>query len=61
MFEHDNVARGVVIMQSTMPVAVFNYLFALMYRNRPEEVAGMVLTSTLFAMLWLPLLVAVLT
>jgi predicted permease len=61
LFPHDNVARGVVIMQSAMPVAVFNYLFAAMYRNDPEEVAGMVLTSTLLALLWLPLLVAVLT
>jgi hypothetical protein len=61
LFRHDNVARGVVIIQSAMPVAVFNYLFAMIYRNEPEEVAGMVLTSTLLALLWLPLLVALLT
>ena len=42
-------------------VALFNYLFAAIYRDEPEEVAGMVLISTLLALLWLPLLVAVLT
>jgi len=61
VFDLDGVARGVVIIQSAMPVAVFNYLFAMIHRNQPEEVAGMVLTSTLLAMLWLPLLVAALT
>jgi predicted permease len=61
LFPHDHLARGVVIIQSAMPVAVFNYLFAAIYRNDPEEVAGMVLTSTLLALFWLPVLVAVLT
>lgn len=61
VFDLDGVARGVVVIQSAMPVAVFNYLFAMIHRNQPEEVAGMVLTSTLLAMLWLPLLVAALT
>ncbi|WP_448206788.1 AEC family transporter [Azospirillum sp. sgz302134] len=48
--------RGVVLLQSTMPVAVFNYLWALRYNNAPEEVAGMVLGSTAIAFLTLPLL-----
>lgn len=61
MFHDDSMAKGVVILQSAMPVAVFNYLFAAIYRNRPDEVAGMVLVSTLMAMLWLPVLVAILT
>ncbi len=57
----DGVHRGVVIVESAMPVAVFNYLFAAMYDNQPEEVAGMVLVSTILAYLGLPLLVAALT
>jgi predicted permease len=49
-------ARGVLIVQSTMPVAVFNYLFAMAYNRRPEEVAGIVLISTLISFATLPLL-----
>ncbi len=51
--------RGVVLVQSSMPVAVFNYLWALRYNNAPEEVAALVLGSTLMAFLGLPLLLAV--
>ncbi len=46
--------RGVVLIEATMPVAVFNYLFAQRYDNRPEEVAGMVLSSSLMALVLLP-------
>lgn len=52
------VARAIIILQSAMPVAVSNYLFALMYKRRPEEVAGMVLISTAIAFLGLPVLLA---
>jgi predicted permease len=49
-------ARGVVLVQTAMPVAVFNYLFAAKYNQRPEEVAGVVILSTLTSFLTLPLL-----
>jgi predicted permease len=49
-------ARGVLIVQSTMPVAVFNYLFAKAYNRRPDEVAGIVLISTAISFATLPLL-----
>ncbi|MCW2248822.1 putative permease [Azospirillum fermentarium] len=52
----DGAMRGVVVLQSAMPVAVFNYLWALRYNNAPEEVAGMVLFSTAMAFAGLPLL-----
>lgn len=51
-------AAGVLLVQSAMPVAVFNYLFAKMYGNAPEEVAGTVVVSTLLTYLCLPLLVS---
>ena len=51
-------ARGVALIQSSMPTAVFNYLFALRYDNRPDEVAGMVVVSTLMSFALLPLLMA---
>ena len=52
----DGVAASVLILQATMPVAVFNYLFAQRYDTKPEEVAGIVVISTLLSFLTLPLL-----
>ena len=54
------VAAAVVILQSAMPVAVSSYLFARMYEREPEEVAGMVLVSTLLSFAMLPVLLALL-
>ncbi|WP_029010975.1 AEC family transporter [Azospirillum halopraeferens] len=47
---------GVVVLESAMPVAVFNYLWAQKYGNAPEEVAGMVLGSTALSFVALPVL-----
>ncbi|OSQ43417.1 AEC family transporter [Thalassospira sp. MCCC 1A01428] len=52
----DGAARGVVILQCSMPVAVFCYLFAQLYDNDPEEVAGVVIASTFLAAISLPAL-----
>jgi predicted permease len=54
----DGPARGTVLIQSAMPTAVFNYLFALQYDNRPDDVAGIVLVSTVLSFATLPLLLA---
>ena len=54
----DGIAAGVVILQCAMPIAVFCYLFAQLYNQEPEEVAGLVIMSnfigfaTLPALLW---------
>jgi len=56
VFGMEGAARGVLILQCAMPVAVFNYLFALQYGNQPEEVAGTVVISTALSFLTLPLL-----
>ena len=47
---------GVVIVECSMPVAVFNYLFALRYNRSPEAVAGSVVLSTVIGFCLLPLL-----
>lgn len=52
------VSRSVVLLQSAMPIAVFNYLLALRYNRHPEEVAAMVLISTVIAFIGLPFLLA---
>jgi malate permease and related proteins len=57
-FGLDGKARGVMMIESSMPAAVFNYLFASLYGNRPDEVAGVVLVSTLLSVLTLPLVLA---
>ncbi len=51
--------RGVLILQCAMPVAVVNYLFALRYNRRPEQVASMVVATTLIAYAMLPLVLVV--
>jgi predicted permease len=52
----EGAARGVLIVQSSMPVAVFAYLFAVRYERKPEEIAGAVVISTVLSFLTLPLL-----
>jgi len=37
---------------------VFNYLYARMYDNRPDEVAGVILVSTLMSAVTIPLVLA---
>jgi predicted permease len=55
-FALEGVAAGVVLIQTSMPVAVFNYLFAQYYDNKPAEVAGLVIVSTTLSFATLPLL-----
>ena len=54
LFGLAGVARGVLILQCAMPVAVHNYVFAQVYRRSPETVAGMVVMSSLLACFTLP-------
>jgi len=49
-------ATGVLAIQSAMPVAVFNYLFAQLYRREPTEVASIIVLSTLISFATVPLL-----
>ncbi len=52
--------RVAFVLQCAMPVAVYNYLFAQMYNNDPEEVASLVIVSTVLSVLTTPILLAVL-
>ena len=56
LLDLSGVARGVLILQCSMPAAVFNYLFAQRYARAPEEVASIVVVSTLLGFAGLPLL-----
>ena len=55
-FGLEGVARAVIIVQSTMPVAITSYLFSQKYSRKPDEVAGMVLVSTAVSLVTLPVL-----
>ena len=52
------VERGVVLLQSSMPVAVFTYILSLRYERDYQEVAAMVVTSTAMAFISLPIILA---
>jgi predicted permease len=52
------VAQGVLVLQGAMPAAVFSYLFAARYERDADDIAGIVLMSTLLGALTLPLLVS---
>ncbi|WP_110686825.1 AEC family transporter [Salinicola aestuarinus] len=52
------VAASAVALQMSMPVAVYNYLFAQRSRQEPEYVASLVFCSTLLALLYVPLILA---
>ena len=56
LFDLEGLVRAVVILQSAMPVAVSNYLFAAVYKREPAEIACMVLISTGITFVTLPLL-----
>jgi predicted permease len=51
----EGVARGVLVIQSAMPAAVLNYLFAVRYGNDPQDVAAIVVISTVMSVLALPI------
>jgi malate permease and related proteins len=53
-------AKNVVLLQSIMPAAVFNYLLALKFDRDPNAVAGIVVASTAMALVAVPLLLALL-
>lgn len=49
---------SVLVLQAVMPAPVTNYLLALKYDADPEEVAGLVVVSTLLSILIIPLTLA---
>lgn len=58
LLEVDGLTRKVLILQASMPVGVLNYLFAHRYARTPEQVASLVLVSTLLSVVSIPVLLA---
>jgi hypothetical protein len=56
VFRFDHDARGVFVLQCSMPVAVFNYMLAERYHRSPVENAELLMVSTLLSLVTLPLI-----
>jgi len=56
LFGLTGTMRGVVIIESSMPLAVFNFLLAARYDRHPEDIAGAILISTVLSFLTMPAL-----
>jgi len=54
----EGTARGVLVLDCAMPVAVFNYMFATKYERAPGAVASTVVLSTLLSFVTLPVVLA---
>ena len=52
------IALGVLVVQMTTPVAVTSYLLAEKYGAKADEVAGLVVVSTVLSVIILPLILA---
>jgi predicted permease len=57
VFQLTGVMRGVILVESAMPVAVFNFLLAARYDRHAEDVAGAIVVSTLISFLTMPALI----
>ncbi|GHC22335.1 AEC family transporter [Aidingimonas halophila] len=53
------LAHTILVLQMSMPIAVYNYLFAQRAKREPQYVAALVFCSTLLSFLYLPVLLAV--
>ena len=59
LFGLTGATRGVLIIQSAVPTAVFVYLFAARHDVVPDEVASVVLVSTFLSFVTLPLILVI--
>jgi len=56
LFGLEGVARGVLIIETAVPVAVFNFLLAMRHNRDSVEVSGLILVTHLAAIIYLPIL-----
>lgn len=54
IFKLDELASGVLLLQSTTPVGVFNYVLARHYAREPDQVAGLIFASTILSIVTIP-------
>lgn len=56
----EGIARGVLIIETVVPVAVFNYLLAIKHGRDSSEVSGMILVTHIGAIFYLPFVLGLL-
>jgi hypothetical protein len=56
LFGFEGAERGAFVLQCAMPVAVYNYVYSQIYNTRPEEIASLVVVSTLLSVISVPVL-----
>lgn len=56
----EGTARGVLIIETVVPVAVFNYLLAVKHGRDAAEVSGLILMTHIGAVFYLPIVLAAL-
>jgi len=61
VFGFEGAERGAFVLQCAMPVAVYNYVYSQIYNTRPEEIASLVVVSTVLSVITVPALLLVLT
>jgi len=59
-FGFTGAARGVLVLQTVVPVAVFNFLLTMRHGRDSSEVAGLILVTHLGAIFYLPLVLGLL-
>jgi malate permease and related proteins len=57
-FQLPSVALGVLVLQVATPVAVTSYMLAEKYNAKSDEVAGLVVVSTLISVIAIPVMLA---
>lgn len=58
LFGLTGVARGVLVIMTVVPVAVFNYLLSVKHGRDSSEISGMILVTHLAAIVYLPIVLA---
>ena len=58
LFGFSGEERTVLILQSSMPVAIFSYLLASKYNRHPDDAASMIFITTLMSFVTVPLLLS---
>lgn len=56
LFGFSGAERGAFVLQCSMPVAVYNYVYSQMYNSGTDEVASFVVVSTVMSVVSVPLL-----
>ena len=53
-FDLEGVAKGVLIIETVVPVAVFHYLLAYKYKKNINEISGLILVTHIAAIIYIP-------